>query len=244
MEKLDLTKILKDCPKRTEFYSRCMGTVYFDSISELDNTIVIITSKGVYVKYNKTGKYSYSNETAEIDLFPSKDERDWSKWHRPFVDGDILVSEAGNIVLCSHIDEKQLVHYHCLLNFLDILKIRDDIGVGYSYKCTLANDSQKQRLFDALKKHGYEWDEEEKVLKKIELKFDINTLQPFDRVLVRSNNSSVWGISHFAYINNDFVFRRFICENNATYIQCIHYNEETKHLLGIMKKAPEKYINW
>jgi hypothetical protein len=108
----------------------------------------------------------------ECMLFPSKDQRDWSKWHRPFLKGDILVSEKGNIVLCSHIDEEQVVHYHCILNFGGNLEIHNGTGVGYSYNCNLANDSQKQRLFDALKKEGYKWNDTTKTLEKlITLKF-------------------------------------------------------------------------
>lgn len=165
-ENIDLTELLKDCPKGTKFYSRAIGTVTFNCIKS--DRICVKNYKGIETAYSKGGKFCYSDEDAEIDLFPSKDQRDWSKWHKPFVKGDILVSEMGNIVLCSHVDENQRVHYHCLLNPYGILKIRDDVGVGYSYACNLANDFQKQKLFDVLKKEGYKWDEEKKELKPLQ----------------------------------------------------------------------------
>lgn len=174
MEKLNLIKILKDCPKRTKFYSPVYGKIEFIRIEAFENNPDPIVIK--WFKDENTAFFEYLRADGtfrglgECIIFPSEEQRDWSKWQRPFVKGDILVSEAGNIVLCSHIDENQLVHYHCLLNFLDILKIRNDVGVGYSYECTLANDSQKQKLLDALKKEGYEWDVDKKELK---------TLQPF-----------------------------------------------------------------
>lgn len=173
MKKLNLIKILKDCPKGTKFYSPVYGKIEFIRIETFENNPDPITIKWFKDENTTYLEYLRADGTfrglGECIIFPSEEQRDWSKWQRPFVKGDVLVSEAGNIVLCSHIDEKtQLVHYHCILNFLDILKIRDDIGVGYSYECTLANDFQKQKLFDALKKEGYEWDAEKKELKHLQ----------------------------------------------------------------------------
>lgn len=242
-ENLNLVEILKDCPKGTKFYSSVYGKIEFIRIEAFENIPDPIVIK--WFKDENTAFFEYLRADGtfrgleECIIFPSEEQRDWSKWQRPFVKGDILVSEAGNIVLCSHIDESQLVHYHCLLNFLDILKIRDDIGVGYSHECTLANDFQKQKLFDALKKEGYEWDSEKKELLKIKPKFDISTLQPFDKVLVRSGDSAEWSIDFF----ERRMGRYFRCHVMFEY-QCVPYNEETKHLLGTSQQAPAKYINW
>ena len=175
MEKLNLVEILKDCPKGTKLYSPALGECALEKVIDNSDYPIKVTYKIINndTRFDYFTKYGYlliNKPDAECMLFPSKEQRDWNKWQRPFVKGDILVTEAGNIVLCSHIDEKQLVHYHCILNFLGTLKICNDIGVGYSYNCNLANDSQKQKLFDALKKEGYEWDAEKKELK---------TLQPF-----------------------------------------------------------------
>ena len=44
-ENIDLTKILKDCPKWTKFYSTVYGEVAFDKINkECEYPIAIITS--------------------------------------------------------------------------------------------------------------------------------------------------------------------------------------------------------
>lgn len=168
-ENLNLTEILKECPKGIKLYSPIFGDVYLDKIRPY-LAVIVTTNKeqdGFKEEFLYDGRYGISGECM---LFPSKDQRDWSKWQRPFVKGDVLVSEAGNIVLFSHIDENQVVHYLCLLRSHGTLRISNDVGVGHSYECALANDFQKQRLFDALKKEGYEWDAEKKELK---------TLQPF-----------------------------------------------------------------
>lgn len=74
-ENLNLRKILKDCPKGTEFYSRCLGVVKFESIDDTLKRIIVKNQREV-VFYKENGVYYYADEDAEIDLFPSKDQRD------------------------------------------------------------------------------------------------------------------------------------------------------------------------
>ena len=102
---------------------------------------------------------------------------------------------------------------------------------------------EEQRLFDAIKANGYEWGAEKKELKKIEEKFSPETLQPFDKVLVRDGDDNPWGISFFSHFRESGLLR-FSCVNLAPWRQCVPYNDDTKHLVGIRDKAPEKYINW
>ena len=73
-------------------------------------------------------------------------------------------------------------------------------------------------------------------------KFDIKTLQPFDRVLVKCLNNSEWLCNIFSHIepHSNFCF----CANDTAYKIYIHYNDETKHLVGTMEEAPEHYRYW
>lgn len=83
-EKIDLTKILKDCPKGWKFYSSAFGDVEFDSMSEYNiNPICIRVNANFYPLLNKYGKYHIENK-GECILFPSKDQRDWSKFTAPW----------------------------------------------------------------------------------------------------------------------------------------------------------------
>lgn len=59
-------------------------------------------------------------------------------------------------------------------------------------------------------------------------KFDINTLKPFDKVLVRVNNS-YWRIQFFEKINKKNKNYAFGCMNGNNYKQCIPY-EGNEHL--------------
>lgn len=66
-----------------------------------------------------------------------------------------------------------------------------------------------------------------------------DTLQPFDKVLVREGNISFWTGDLFLYIDNTSVHPYHgiatICKH------CIPYNEDTKHLLGTDQEPPEFY---
>ena len=77
-ENLDLTKILEGCPIGTEFYSSAYGNLTFVKIT-LFNTIMTMTTRCQY-SYAKDGRLYYG--VGECTLFPSKDQRDWSKFER------------------------------------------------------------------------------------------------------------------------------------------------------------------
>ena len=72
-------------------------------------------------------------------------------------------------------------------------------------------------------------------------KFDINTLQPFDKVLCRYNNRNNWVCDFYEYYDKNS--KEFCCIVEI-YNQCVPYNDETKHLLCTTEMPPEKYINW
>ena len=74
-------------------------------------------------------------------------------------------------------------------------------------------------------------------------KFDPKTLKPFDKVLVRDSNLDIWKIQLFSRIIESVPCHPYFCINNA-YTYCIHYNDDTKHLLGTSDKAPEFYRYW
>ena len=88
-ENIDLTKILKDCPKGTKLYSTIHGEVtlidsndtsqhYPISVRLNDNTVEIFTYEGKLLN-----KFD-----GECILFPSKDQRDWSKFSAPWYKKD------------------------------------------------------------------------------------------------------------------------------------------------------------
>ena len=89
-EKIDLTKILKNCPKGTKFYSSIYGEVEVAIVRCDDNYPVRVfcptITQGIITplcKLSKDGKYD-NQFNGECTLFPSKDQRDWSKFTAPW----------------------------------------------------------------------------------------------------------------------------------------------------------------
>ena len=168
-ENLDLTKILEGCPKGTKFYSTIYGEVSFNGI--FNNSVYPIG----LISYTKQDKLSANiyitkegrmgcNYNGECTLFPSRSQRDWSKfkrfWDKPNVE-----------------------------------------------------------------------------------RFDINTLQPFDKIIVRNRKDRVWTCEMLSYIGNTIGYLPVIAMGDC-YRWCIPYNDETKHLVGTREDCPEFYKWW
>ena len=72
-------------------------------------------------------------------------------------------------------------------------------------------------------------------------KFDYNTLQPFDMVLVRDDNDSFWKCNLLSHRDGNIVY---CVGGHWGWNQVIPYNDETKHLVGTDDMPDKKYIWW
>ena len=165
-ENLDLTKILEGCPKGTAFYSPLCGELRFEEIYIGDECPVILFSPNTAlpVEFTQEGYFlnEYKYHGAECLLFPSKDQRDWSKFER----------------------------------FWDKQKVK---------------------------------------------KFEVNTLAPFDKVLVRENARDYWKAVLFSHIDAKTLMAECNCK---LWKQCIPYTLKTIHLVGTNNDCPEYYKWW
>ena len=148
-ENIDLKKILKDCKKGWKFYSTLYGEVEFEKIKkESEYPIVIITKHGNNSDIKSDGRYYGEYDDGECTLFPSKDQRDWSKFSAPWYKKDkfdpktlqpfdkVLVRDSnGHIWVCdlfSYIKECTQFPYKCMASY---------------YKCCIPyNDETKHLL--------------------------------------------------------------------------------------------------
>ena len=74
-------------------------------------------------------------------------------------------------------------------------------------------------------------------------KFDPKTLQPFDKVLVRDSKVDFWCCDLFSNLINFDGICQYLCVGGV-FEFCIHYNDDTKHLIGTSEEAPEFYRYW
>ena len=148
-KKLNLVEILKDCPKGWKFYSTLYGEVEFDKIKkESEYPIVIITKHGNNSDIKSDGRYYGEYDDGECTLFPSKDQRDWSKFTAPWYKkgkkdrfdpktlqpfDKVLVKDYSDdgwkVDFYSHKDTSMTYHYRC---------------IGETYRCCIPyNDDTK-----------------------------------------------------------------------------------------------------
>ena len=160
MKNLNLVEILKDCPEGTKLYSPIFGDVELVKLYNNNYPIEVKLSNNTFDCFTKDGRI-FAEHDGECMLFPSKNQRDWSKFE---------------------------------------------------------------------------------VKKPKRPKFDPQTLQPFDKVLVRDKDCENWNCGLFSHKDASCVYP-YRCIGTP-YIYCIPYNEETKHLVGTADEAPEYYRYW
>lgn len=80
-ENLDLVEILKDCPRGTKLYSPLCGEVVLNIVDEycIDYPIEV-NCYDFQLTFTRDGRLYDELPDSECVLFPSKDQRDWSKF--------------------------------------------------------------------------------------------------------------------------------------------------------------------
>ena len=209
------------------------------------------TSKSVFVKRNKESIQSYSClldtkdwhkashsctatyiNTIEKELSGklNMETLEIEKVQPEFKDGDIV---ALVVRKCTHIAifqsrQEAYIGFHAVLCQNDELLLeepfREDVG---DIELRLATDSEKQQLFDALKKDGKAWDADKKAIVDLKPKW---TPKPFDRVITRNAADDVWTANIFSHIDSHGEYVTIACVGGYTY--CLPYNEETAKLIG------------
>ena len=261
-ENLNLVEILKDCPKGTKLYSTAFGDVYFYGISDNKEYPICIAVAGNsdYRTLTYDGKL-WRDYGGECILFPSREQRDWSKfnpkkdWFVPpceFKDGDILSYQCKDFnnrsIYIYRYHKRFNTSYYVALSGDDNEFRIDNTGKwalnSYNDTVRFATEDEKKKLFKAIKDNGYKWNAETKTLEKlVKPKFDPKTLKPFDKVLVRDEGYERWRCEFYSYLHDDNGDYPYIVINDA-YKHCIPYNEDTKHLVGTTEEAPEYYRYW
>lgn len=107
MNNIDLTQILKDCPKGTRFWTSTYGEVLFSSIENNLNFPLkfYVKEYNGYIFLTKHG-YHDKSEKGECIVFPSKDQRNWNVWKNKQINdikvGDYVIGKdnlVGKVIM-------------------------------------------------------------------------------------------------------------------------------------------------
>ena len=163
--KINIAELLIDCPKGTKLYSPIFGEVCLDKIRP--HLAIIVTTDKYKEEFLYDGRYGMNGECM---LFPSKDQRDWSKFQRPFEDGDILVHTQNQRLVTSIYRNRVaelIIGTHCILwDKNDGLTVNAQMCC-YPEDTRFATEEEKAKLFQAIKANGYYWDPDNKTLKPL-----------------------------------------------------------------------------
>lgn len=165
MNKLNIAEILQDCPKGTELYSTICGKFFLSKIYP-HLGIDVISEDNIAYNFLYDGRFTIMGECT---LFPSKEQRDWNKWQRPFVKGDIVATEyGGNIFILNELDINHNNHNYLGSCFIGYDFCANEILKEEHWNFDRhATEEEKQQLINTLKENGYEWDRDKKQLIKI-----------------------------------------------------------------------------
>ena len=79
-ENLSLKEILKDCPKGTKLYSSIFGEVEFEEVNDYEPYSIMVKTKNENLEsFTSDGRWT-ERYKGECLLFPSRVQRDWSKF--------------------------------------------------------------------------------------------------------------------------------------------------------------------
>lgn len=166
---MNISELLKYCPKGTKLYSTVFGEVEFVSVDER-NLITIKPKNKPLVDLYSDGRLS---SEGECTLFPSKDQRDWGKFRLPFKAGDIVmtIDKLTPFIFKEYVDDIY-AHCYCGVDVYDTLRIEAPVDMYWTSSFIVpASEEAKKELVDKMAKAGYRWNADTLELERTRPKF-------------------------------------------------------------------------
>ena len=223
----NLVSILKHCPKGTKLYSPIFGEVTLYSVNNrrIDVIATNCSDETTHIEFSRLGRISSEFSNSECVLFPSKDQRDWSKFKIPTKKGDVIMFNGMYPCLVTGDYSKDLSMWCCgLLEDDDFCTNIMHPSEWNACFYTFATEEIKDKLFKAMDKAGYTWDGET-LRKKPQFK-------PFEKVLVRDSESDKWRCTFYSHFNSKDIYHHITV--SGSYVMCIPF-EGNEHLVGTTK---------
>ena len=144
-ENIDLTKILKDCPKGTKLYSTVYGDVSFKEIIDVVYPIAVSCKDKHTECFKADGKVMIDYD-GECCIFPSREQRDWSKFSAPWLKKEKFdpktLKPFDKVLVRDGYKERWLCRFFSHIVDGEHIYKYITIGSGYKY-CIPYNDDTK-----------------------------------------------------------------------------------------------------
>ena len=139
-ENLNLVEILKDCPKGTKLYTTIYGEVELDKIDIHSDYPIQVLFKYGGDSFTKDGRRFFHCD-GECILFPSKEQRDWSKFKPKNPKFDPKTLQPFDKVLVRNTVNSQ---WRCTFYSHERKDIYKYVTIDYNYSyCVPYNDDTK-----------------------------------------------------------------------------------------------------
>lgn len=173
-----------------------------------------------YIPVSEEAKKELFDKMAEAGYKWNADTLELEKIEPKFKEGDVVTDKNNNLYLVSSIDSG-FIYTKITLYANGKLDINNNLTGYFNSTVTLASKEEKNKLLSILVKEGYKYDKWQHKLIKQEFK-------PFDKVLVRGNDTEFWKADiYLGYMKNNSCPYR--C-TKANYGRCIPY-EGNEYLL-------------
>ena len=231
--KINIAEILRDMPNGTKLYSPLFGEVKFEEVvSDHTFPIKVLSKVSNYPigSFTENGFYYYGDiEDAEPVLYPSSKMRCWNKF---FKHGDILIySDLGVVVVFDGWENGDYTKFKTTIGYHKISDAWSKEEVCSTWLFTKATDEEQAKFIAAAEKHyGGKYNPETLRVEPVKVSKSMCSFKPFDKVLVRCNEDSVWRCELFSHYNTFNKQCPYVCLSSV-YKYCIPY-EGNQHLLG------------
>lgn len=148
-ENIDLTKILKDCPKGTKLYSTVYGDVSFKEIIDVVYPIAVSCKDKHTECFKADGKVMIDYD-GECCIFPSREQRDWSKFSAPWLKKEKFdpktLKPFDKVLVRDGYKERWLCRFFS--HIVDGEHIYKYITIGSGYKYCIPYNDETEHLVD------------------------------------------------------------------------------------------------
>ena len=175
-----------------------------------------------YIPASEEAKKELFDKMAEAGYKWNVDTLELEKIEPMFKEGNVVVDRNGDIILVSKANDSRIIS-NAVLYTDGSFTIYDDAITYFVSDINFASIEDKNKLFSALVREGYRYDEKQHRLIKQEFK-------PFDKVLMRNEDNQTWRACLFSHYRKD-LYSPYICVGCSAYKQCIPY-EGNEYLLG------------